>query len=203
MLRPPLNQPPRHGWRGLSALVAKQPLRSRAAGSPPTLSPPRTCRSARHAARQAPGIARAQARRWRGTGAQPTPPFPAVPCRTWTSVNLHVAEAQPRGARVSGPLAAQKRCRGAGAQQGRCASCARLGNRPRRGLEAGSRAARWARCSALVGWLAEEEVVAQGRGALGAALEADMRSGGAGAAQAGRGWVRTLLGARWGQEGGE
>jgi len=78
----------------LSALVAKQPLRSRAAGSSPTLSPPRTCRSARHAARQAPGIARAQARRWRGTGAQPTPPFPAVPCRTWTPVNLHGAEGE-------------------------------------------------------------------------------------------------------------
>ena len=49
--------------------------------------------------------------------------------------------------------------------------------------------ARWA-----AGW-AEEEVVAQGGGALGAALEADMRSGGAGAAQAGKGLVRTLLGA--------
>ena len=41
-------------------------------------------------------------------------------------------------------------------------------------------------------WLAE--VVAQGGGALGAAAEADMRSG-AGAAQAGKGLVRTLWGA--------
>jgi hypothetical protein len=38
------------------------------------------------------------------------------------------------------------------------------------------------------------EVVAQGGGALGAAAEADMRSG-AGAAQAGKGLVRTLWGA--------
>ena len=35
---------------------------------------------------------------------------------------------------------------------------------------------------ALGGWLAWEVVVAQGGGALGAAVEADMRSGGAGAA---------------------
>jgi hypothetical protein len=49
-------------------------------------------------------------------------------------------------------------------------------------------------------WLAE--LVAQGGGALGAALEADMRSG-AGAAQAGKGLGAYLVGARWRQEGGE
>jgi len=77
------------------------------------------------------------------------------------------------------------------AQQG----AAPAGNRPSRWLEARSRAAWWARCGALGGWLAAEEVVAQGAGALGAPVEADMRSGGAGAAQAGKGLVSTLLGA--------
>jgi hypothetical protein len=77
------------------------------------------------------------------------------------------------------------------AQQG----AAPAGNRPRRRLEAGSRAAWWARCGALAGWLAAEEVVAQGGGALGAAaVEADMRSRGAGAAQAGKGLGAHLVG---------
>jgi hypothetical protein len=45
------------------------------------------------------------------------------------------------------------------------------------------------------GRLAAEEVVAQGRGALGAAVEADMRgSGGAGAARAGKGCGTHLVG---------
>jgi len=65
-------------------------------------------------------------------------------------------------------------------------------NRPRRRLEARSRAAWWTRCGD--GWLAE--VVAQGGGALGAAVEADMRSGGALARRGeGKGRVRTLWGA--------
>ena len=42
--------------------------------------------------------------------------------------------------------------------------------------------------------MAWEEVVAQGGGALGAAVEADMRSGGAGAAQAGKGLGEYLVG---------
>jgi len=42
--------------------------------------------------------------------------------------------------------------------------------------------------------LAEEEVVAHGGGALGVAVAADMRSGGAGAAQAGKGLGAHLVG---------
>ena len=44
------------------------------------------------------------------------------------------------------------------------------------------------------------EVVARGGGALGAAVEQDMRSGGAGAAREGKGLGAYLVGARWGQE---
>ena len=44
------------------------------------------------------------------------------------------------------------------------------------------------------GRLAEEEVVAHGGGALGVAVAADMRSGGAGAAQAGKGLGAHLVG---------
>ena len=76
--------------------------------------------------------------------------------------------------------------------QGRLGSarpwCAALaGNRPSRGLEAGSRAAWGARCG---GWWkvggGGGRRTDGGGGALGAAVEADMRSGYAAAARAGK-----------------
>jgi hypothetical protein len=87
--------------------------------------------------------------------------------------------------RASGPLAAQKRCKGAGAAPAR--------NRP---LEAGSRWAWWR--AVMVGGGGGRT----GEERCGARWSRRERSGGAGAAQAGNGLLRTLL-ERWRQEGGE
>ena len=69
------------------------PLRSRSAGPPPAHNPPRSRRSARHAALQAPGLAQAQVGS-KHAAVPHGPPVPAVPSRTWTPVNQHAAEGE-------------------------------------------------------------------------------------------------------------
>jgi len=83
------------------------PLRSRAAGPSPARNPPRSRRSARHAARQAPGIAQARVPEALARCGPPQPAH-AQPCRTWTPVSLQGAEGELEE-RASAPLAVLKR----------------------------------------------------------------------------------------------
>ena len=122
-----------------------------------------------------------------GARAQQSPAArPAVPCAPGRRSTC-TGRRSTGGARVSSACGAETR-RGVvpagSAQQG--AAPAR--NRPTRGHEASGRGAWWARCGD--GWRRWWSHRAEARWAR--AVEAGMRSGGAGAAQAGKGQVSTL-----------
>jgi len=184
-------------WGTLHVSSRARTERSRAAGCCATAAPPAAPLPLRRpaTAAQPASFTRFSAPRClvgNARGARPPRPRPALPDAPAHRLKLHGAERSTGGARVSVALAVLKRA-GALCQQAlrsralRQHATAHVACSKRTAARRGGRA--------VARWLAWEEVVAQGRGALGAAVEADMRSGGAGAARAGKGLVRTLWGA--------
>jgi len=170
-------------------IVVQPPLLRRSAAAPPVRyrRPTRPDRAVQRAKLR--GKHRASRKReLGGARAQRSPAArPAVPCRTWTPVNLHGAE----GAlvdRASAPLAVLKRAGGV-VPAGSVHACSRTSRALRLSTHAtapvagSKRAAAGRGGRAVAGWWLAEVVVAQRRRCAGAAVEQDMRSGGAGAAR--------------------
>ena len=168
----------------------RPPLLHRTAAAPPARHQ-RATRPDRAVQRATlPGKPPASRKRELGANAQRSPAArPAVPCRTWTPVNLHGAEGALEE-RASVLLAVQKRA-GALCQQ---ALRSRALRQQATAHVAGTKRAAVGRggCAAACGRLAE--VVAQGGGALGAAVEQSEAAVRARRRQGRAGWVRTLWG---------